>query len=225
MVLGKTLESPLDCKEIQLVHPKGDQSWVFIGRTDIEAEIPILWPSDAESWFIWKDPDAGKDWGQEEKGMTEDEMVGLHPTQWIMGLGELRELVMDRESWCTAVHGVTKSRTRLSDWTELNKVLQTRLWHRAREFTQPWDWTLKVYCWPCQMKANCFWQSLKSVQKKKKIHQINSCYNIPNIALLCYRNETTVLEHFQLDWSPDYVYRNPLSLCKVYLPSGQRQNE
>ena len=78
VVLEKTLESPLGCKEIQPVHPKGDQSWVFIGRTDVEAETPILWPLDAKSWLIWKDPDAGKDWGQEEKGTTEDEMVGWH---------------------------------------------------------------------------------------------------------------------------------------------------
>ena len=78
VVLEKTLESPLDCKEIQPVHPKGDQSWVFIGRTDVEAETPIFWPLDAKSWLIWKDPDAGRDWGQEEKGTTEDEMSGLH---------------------------------------------------------------------------------------------------------------------------------------------------
>ena len=78
VVVEKTLESPLDCKEIQPVHPKGDQSWVFIGKTDIESEIPILLPPDVKSWLIWKDPDAGKDWGQKEKGMTEDEMVGWH---------------------------------------------------------------------------------------------------------------------------------------------------
>jgi len=78
MLLEKTLESPLDCKEIQTVHPKGDQSWVFIWRTNIEAETPILWPPDAKTWLIVKDPDAGKDWGQEEKRTTEDEMVGLH---------------------------------------------------------------------------------------------------------------------------------------------------
>ena len=78
VVWEKTLESPLDCKETQPVHPKGDQSWVFIGRTDVEAETPILWPLDAKGWLIWKDPDAGKDWGQEEKGMTENEMVGWH---------------------------------------------------------------------------------------------------------------------------------------------------
>ena len=75
-MLQKTLESPLDWKEIQTVHPKGDQSWVFIGGTDVEAETAVLWPPDAEIWLTWKDPDAGKDWGQEEKGMTEDEMIG-----------------------------------------------------------------------------------------------------------------------------------------------------
>ena len=83
VVLKKTLESPLDCKEFQPVFPKGDQSWVFIGRTGVEAETPILWPPDAESWLIWKDPDAGKDWEQREKGKTEDEMVGWH--HWVTG--------------------------------------------------------------------------------------------------------------------------------------------
>ena len=94
VVLEKTLESPLDCKEIQPVHPKGDQSWVFIGRIDAEAETPILWPPDAKSWLIWKDPDAGKDWGQEEKGMTGDEMAGWHHRLdghefgWTPGVGD-----------------------------------------------------------------------------------------------------------------------------------------
>ena len=78
MVLEKPFESPFDYKEIQPIHPKGDQSLVFIARTDAEAETPILWPPDAKSWLIWKDPDAGKDWGREEKGMTEDEMFGWH---------------------------------------------------------------------------------------------------------------------------------------------------
>ena len=77
MVLEKTFESPLDCKEIQAVHPKGNQSWMFIGRTDAEAETPLLWPPDVKSWLIWKDPDAGKDWGQ-KKGTTEDEMAGSY---------------------------------------------------------------------------------------------------------------------------------------------------
>ena len=83
MVLEKTLESPFDCKEIQPVSRKGDQSWVFTERIDIEAETPILWPPDMKSWLIWKDPDAGEDWGQEEKGMTEDETVGWH--HWLNG--------------------------------------------------------------------------------------------------------------------------------------------
>ena len=78
VVLEKTLESPLDCKEIQPVHPKGNQSWIFIGRTDAEAETPILWLPDAKNWHFWKDPNAGKDWRQEEKGTTEDVMVGWH---------------------------------------------------------------------------------------------------------------------------------------------------
>ena len=83
VVLEKTLENPLDSKEIQLVHPKGNQSWIFIGKTDPEAETPILWPSDVKNWLLWKDRDAGKDWRQEEKGMTKDEMVGWH--HWING--------------------------------------------------------------------------------------------------------------------------------------------
>jgi len=119
VVLQKTLESPLDCKEIQLVHPKGDQSWVFIGRTDADTETPILWPPDVKNWLIWKDSDARKDWGQEEKETTEDEMVGWH--HWLNGhesLGKLQELVMDREAWHAGVHGVTKSLTWLSNWTD-----------------------------------------------------------------------------------------------------------
>ena len=84
-VLEKTLESSLDCKEIQPIHPKGNQSWIFIGRTAVEAETPILWPPDVKNWLIWKDPDAGKDWGQEEKGMAEHEMVGWH--HWLNGHG------------------------------------------------------------------------------------------------------------------------------------------
>ena len=94
MVLEKTLESPLDCKEIQPVYPKGDQSWVFIGRTDVEAETPIFWPPDVKSWLSWKDPDAGKDWGQEERGIQRMRWLDVMADSMDMGLGELQELVM-----------------------------------------------------------------------------------------------------------------------------------
>ena len=120
VVLEKTLEGALDCKQIQPVHPKGNQSWMYIGRTDVEAETPIVWPPDMKSWLIGKDPDAWRDWGQEEKGTTEDEMVGSITDSIDMGLGELWKLVLDRQAWCAAIHGVARSRTRLSDWTELN---------------------------------------------------------------------------------------------------------
>ena len=123
MVLEKTLESPLDCKEIQPVHPKGDQFWVFIGRTDAEAETPILWPPDGKSWLLEKDPDAGRDWGQEEKGTTEDEMAGwhhqLHGHEFgqtlIAGGGQGGLACCD--SWG---HKESDTTERLN-WTELNK--------------------------------------------------------------------------------------------------------
>ena len=120
MVLEKTLESPLDCKEIQPVHSEGDQPWDFLGRNDAKAETPVLWPLHEKSWLIGKDSDAGRDWGQEEKETTEDEMAGWHhglngcESRWT------REMAMNREAWRAVIHGVAKSRTRLSDWTELN---------------------------------------------------------------------------------------------------------
>ena len=126
-VLEKTLESFLECKEIQPVHPKGNQSWIFIGRTD--AEAPILWPPDAKSWLTGKDPEAGKDWRQ-EKGTTEDEMVGWHHRLDGNYLCKLQELVMDREAWGVAVHGVPKNQIWLRDWTttRTNKLFLDTDW-------------------------------------------------------------------------------------------------
>ena len=133
VVLGKTLESPLDTKEIKPVNPKRNQPWIFTGMTD--AEAPILWPPAAKNWLIGKDPDAGKDWRWEKKGMTEDEMVGWH--HWLSG-HEFEQSPRDSEgqgSLGAVVHGVAKSWTGLSDWTT----------------TLRWSWLLakanKSSCW------------------------------------------------------------------------------
>ena len=138
MVLEKTLESPLDGKEVQPVHPKGDQSWVFIGRTDAEAETPILWPPHAKSWLIWKDPDAGRDWGQEEKGTTEDDgwMASLTQWAWVW--------VNSGSWWWTGRPGVLRfmGLQRVGhDWaTELNWTSNSWLWPKH------WEIEISLLC-------------------------------------------------------------------------------
>ena len=125
MVLKKTLESPLDYKDIQQVHPKGSQSWIFTGRTDAKAETPVLWPPDVKNWLIWKDLDAGKDWRWEEKGTTEDGLVGWlngHEFEWTPGVGN------GQGGWRAAVHEVVKSGTQLSNWTFNYKEYINTLW-------------------------------------------------------------------------------------------------
>ena len=129
VLLEKTLESLLDCKEIQPVHPKGDQSWVCIGRTDAEAETPVLWPPHAKGWFIGKDPDAGRDWGQEEKGTTEDEMAGWHhwlngrESEWTPGVGDGQGGLACCDSWGR----------KESDTTERLNWAPSSLLHRGME--------------------------------------------------------------------------------------------
>ena len=141
-MLGKTLESPLDNK-IKPVNPKRNQPWIFIGRTDAEAGASILWPPDTKGWLIWKDLDAGKDWREEEKGTTEDEMIGWH--HWLNGHGFEWTLVVDDGR--AAVHGVTNSQTRLSNWTEQ--------WCSNCSLFYPLEWkSLCFYCHQC-CKANC----------------------------------------------------------------------
>jgi len=127
VVLGKTLESPLACKEIQPVHPKGNQSWVFIGRTDAEAETPILWPPHVKTWLIGKDSDAGRDWGQEEKGTTEDEMAEWHhwldgrECEWTLGVGDGQGGLVCWDSWGHGESDTTERLNWLTDWTEVRQ--------------------------------------------------------------------------------------------------------
>ena len=133
VVLEKTLESPLDCKEIQPVHPKGDQSWVFIRRTDAEAETLILWPPHVKSWLIGKDPDAGRDWGQEDKGITEDEMAGwhhqldAHEFQWTLGVGDRQGGLVCCDSWSPKELDTTE-RLNWTEWLVMLSIFSCTCW-------------------------------------------------------------------------------------------------
>ena len=179
-MLEKTLTGPLDCKEIQPVHPKGDQSWVFIGRTDAEAETPILWPPHAKSWLIGKDPDAGSDWGQEEKGTIEDEMAGwhhqldAHEFGWTPGVGDGQGGLACCDSWGRKESDTTE----WLNWTELMKICSLNLdfikivgmsliilafcyqlqSHSACHTAGLWIW--KMRCWG--REYDFIWKALKN---------------------------------------------------------------
>ena len=148
VVLEKTLESPLDCKELQPVHPKGDQSWVFIGRTDAEAETPILWPHDVKSWLIGKDSDAGKDWGQEEKGTTEDEIIGWHHRlngrgfERTPGVGDGQGGLGCCSSWAHKESDTTDP----LNWTEVNLTSK-----QVTSAILPHTWWRGHICWTALM--------------------------------------------------------------------------
>ena len=162
VVLEKTLESPLDCKEIQPVHPKGNRSWIFIGSTDAEAETPIFWPPDVKNWLIWKDPDAGKDWRQEEKGVTEDEIVGWH--HWWTGVW-----ISSGSWWWTGKPGVLQSigsqrvwddwATELS-WTE--GILRDSRSSSGSSFTTP-------------KTKEMMEEKLAGVSRKQELHRQGHC--------------------------------------------------
>ena len=148
IVLEKTLESPSDCKEIKPVNPKGNQSWIFIGRTDAEAEAPILWPPDLKSWLIRKDPDGGKNWRQEENGMTEEEVVWWHHR---LNEHQFEQAPGDGEGQGSLVHGVAKSRTLLSNWTTSSSKL--------KNFWLKWKYKLKL--------QNMYWIETKNTKNTR----------------------------------------------------------
>ena len=141
--MAKTLESPLDKNKIKPVNLKGNQPWIFIGRTDVEAETPILWPPDVKNKLIGKDPDARKDWRQEEKGVTEGKMIGWHDWPNRHELSKLWEIVKGREAWHAAIHKVVQSQTWLSNWKTKTFVIIINLLATACYIRKKWLWSQK----------------------------------------------------------------------------------
>ena len=177
VVLEKTLESPLDCKEIQPVHSEGDQSWVFIGGTDVETETPILWPPNAESWLIWKDPDAGKDWGQEEKGTTKDEMVGWH--HWHSGHGF---------GWTPGVGDGQGGLACCNSWGRKESVTTERLnWTESVYLSFEVDVIIAIKSWrSCNLKSlNCLHPTSKWLMQVKSMIQFKDNFVKNSTGLPC----------------------------------------
>ena len=203
VVLEKILENPLDWKEIQPVHPKGNQSWIFIGRTDVETEAPILWPPVVKNWLIGKDPDAGKDEGRRRRGRQRMRWLDGIIDSMDMGLGGLWELVMDTEAWRAAVHGVAENRTRLRNWTELNPLSWPCMHLRALKLSLP----SSQFIWYCSCMLSILKPHKLVMLKPHKLVMVDTHLGLP-----IYLSLSLLLSCLDL-WS--CIYDNLLSAWRT----------